>query len=251
MQLFDDGARGLRRHGDAAPEQILRAGIARFHHRRHVWQGRRPFRRAHRQRHHLAVPARLQRRRDRQVVVVDAAGHHLGEGLDRTAERNVLHVDAGRDLEPLRRPVRGGSEPGGGEVQHARVRLGGGDEVGERPPAFRGRGDQHARLHAEHGHRNEIVHGIVGQRLVERDGGALRGGQQQERVAVGIGLGCRGGSDRAAGAGAVLDHERLADLPSHLIEHDARDGIAGVAGAHRAHRHDRAVGPILRQRGRR
>jgi hypothetical protein len=115
----------------------------------------------------------------------------------------------------------------------------------ERRPAFRGRGDQHARLHAEHGNRNEVVDRIVGQRLVERGGGTLRGGQQQDGVTVGIGLGGRGGADRAAGAGAVLDHEGLADLLRHLIEHDARDGVGGVAGAHRADRHDHAVWPIL------
>ena len=73
-------------------------------------------------------------------------------------------------------------------------------------------------------------------------------GSTAEGVTTTIG---RGGSERPSGARAVLDHEGLADLLRHLIEHDARDGVAGVARAHRADGEDRAVGPILRVRGRR
>ena len=153
--------------------------------------------------------------------------------------------------QPLAGPVRGGAEAGGGEVQRARVSLGGGHQLGDGRPAFRRCGDQHARLQAEQRDRNEIVQRVVGQTLVQGDGRALRGRQQQDGVAVRIGLGGRGGSDRPSGASAVLDHEGLADLLRHLIEHDARNGIGGVACAHRADGHDRAVGPILRQRGRR
>jgi hypothetical protein len=69
------------------------------------------------------------------------------------------------------------------------------------------------------------------------------GRQQQDGVAVLIGLGGRGGSDRPSGASAVLDHEGLADLLRHLIEHDARNGIGGVACAHRADGHGR--GPTV------
>jgi len=53
------------------------------------------------------------------------------------------------------------------------------------------------------------------------------------------------------GAGAVLDHEGLAELLRDLIEHDACDGVAGVARAHRADGQHRAVGPILSERSRR
>jgi hypothetical protein len=171
-----------------------------------------------------------QRGRERQEGEIDAPGHHLGEGIDRTTERNVLYVDPGGEAQALARPVRRGAEPAGGKVQHAGRGLGGVDQVGDRRPAFRRRGDQHARLHAEHGDGNEIVHRIVRQALVQGGVGPLGGRQEKERVTVGIGLGRRGGAGRPAGARPVLDHEGLADLLADLVEHDARDGIGGIAG---------------------
>jgi hypothetical protein len=94
-------ARGVFAGRASPPEQILRVRIAGFHYRRNSRQHRRAFRGAHRQRHDLAVPDIRQRRRDRQIVEVDASGHHFGEGFDRTSERNVLDVDAGRQPQPL------------------------------------------------------------------------------------------------------------------------------------------------------
>ena len=47
----------------------------------------------------------------------------------------------------------------------------------------------------------------------------------------------------------VLDQVSKQIGQSFVIEHDARDGVAGVARAHRADGEDRAVGPILRARG--
>src|SRR5215468_8152615 len=51
---------------------------------------------------------------------------------------------------------------------------------------------------------------------------------QQDGVAVRLGLGDHGRTDRAAAARLVLDDERLAELSRNLVEHDARHGVIGV-----------------------
>ena len=105
-----------------------------------------------------------QRRRDRQIIEVDAARHHLGECLDRAAERDVLDVDVGGEPQALGRHVRGGADARGGEIQRAGLRLGRGDEIGDGLVAFRRCRDQHARLDSEQDHRREIPQRIVRQR---------------------------------------------------------------------------------------
>jgi hypothetical protein len=55
----------------------------------------------------------------------------------------------------------------------------------------------------------------------------------QHGVAVGRGARSGGDSGNAAGAGSVLEHDRLTDLLRYLVEHDARDDVVGVAGGER------------------
>ena len=63
-----------------------------------------------------------------------------------------------------------------------------------------------------HRDRLEVLHRVVGDLLVERRIDRHRGARRhQQRVAVGRGLGDRVDPDLLAGAGPVLDHERLAD----------------------------------------
>ena len=57
-----------------------------------------------------------------------------------------------------------------------------------------------------------------------------RVGADHQGVAVGRGAGDRGGADIAAGAGPVLQHERLAERGLHPILDRADDRIAGAAG---------------------
>lgn len=49
-------------------------------------------------------------------------------------------------------------------------------------------------------------------------------------VAVVLGLDCGSRADVAAGAGFVVDDERLAQRLGELLRHDARDGVVGTAG---------------------
>src|SRR5215813_1009792 len=72
----------------------------------------------------------------------------------------------------------------------------------------------------------------------------------QQGVTVGRRASDRGDAGGAAGARPVLDHERLAELPRHLIEHDATDHVVRGAGRERDGDHDVVRRPGLR-RGRR
>ena len=63
---------------------------------------------------------------------------------------------------------------------------------------------------------------------IHRHGAA---GRLHQRVAVGRGLGGGAGGDHGAGAGAVLDHERLAETLLELLRDRAREQSVPPPGA--------------------
>jgi hypothetical protein len=65
---------------------------------------------------------------------------------------------------------------------------------------------------------------------VERAVDRHRGGGDQDRVAVGGGLGDRAGAEIAAGAALVLDHHVLAEPRPELFPDGARDAVGKSAG---------------------
>jgi hypothetical protein len=68
----------------------------------------------------------------------------------------------------------------------------------------------------------------------------------KDAVAVRLGLGDRSCADRAACAGAVLDHDGLAEFSRKPIEHQSRHDIGGAAGAKGNGRLDKARRPGFR-----
>ena len=94
--------------------------------------------------------------------------------------------------------------------------------------------------------RRKILHGIIGQLLVQRLVDGERGrGRHQQRVAVGLGFGDLLGAERGAGARLVLDDDGrvkpaldlVGDQPAEKIggaagriRHDHLDGTAGIGG---------------------
>ena len=54
-------------------------------------------------------------------------------------------------------------------------------------------------------------------------------------MAIGLGARDRLGRHHATGAGAVVDHHRLAELAGQLLGHDAGSQVAHAAGAERHH----------------
>ncbi len=86
----------------------------------------------------------------------------------------------------------------------------------------------------EQRHRRQILGRIEGHRLVDRRiDGHQAGRRQQHRGAVGRRLGDRVAADVAPGAGAVLDHDRLAKALGHLLADDAAQHVDRAAGRER------------------
>lgn len=96
----------------------------------------------------------------------------------------------------------------------------------------------------------EIAGRVIGDPLDHAGRHGVCGRQSKDCVAIGIGLGDRIGRDRAARAGPVLKHERLANALGDLIEHEARDDVVGAAWRQSDDHADRLVRiAALRQRG--
>ena len=110
-----------------------------------------------------------------------------------------------------------------------------------------GGGDHgHVRNRPEGNDGGKVARRIIGHIRIGGGRGRVGGGVDQDRVAVGVRLGDHGGADRAAGAAAVLHHDRLTQLARERIEHDASDDVEGTAGRERNHRPDGLGRPILR-----
>jgi hypothetical protein len=113
-------------------------------------------------------------------------------------------------------------------------------------------GDQHHRHGSNQADGREILARVVTGVGIETWIDRHRAGvTEQERVAVGLGLGDRPGAERAAGAAAVVDHDVLLERDRKLFRNDASDRIDAAA---RRERHDKRDGPrrpALRRCGRR
>ena len=110
---------------------------------------------------------------------------------------------------------------------------------------------QGVRRRADPADRREIRARIVADIAVEARSDRERAGiSQQDGVAVGRALRDRAAADGAAGAAAVVDHDRLAEHLAHLVGDDAPDDGGAAAGRERHDQRDRPVGIVLRAGGR-
>ncbi len=105
-----------------------------------------------------------------------------------------------------------------------------GDELGNR---FRGK----RRIHHHHvgrahdaGDRRDVAEEIEAEPIVERRVDGVRRADHQQRVAVGRRVHDRFGGDVAAGAGAVLDDELLAEPVRQPLRHQPRHDVERAAG---------------------
>jgi hypothetical protein len=92
-------------------------------------------------------------------------------------------------------------------------------------------------MHHDHFRRgDDLAHGREARERIIGDLGFDDGLNDQvligkkDRVAICRRLRRRGGADRAAGAGEVLDIELTAEALRQLLRHDARDRVARTAG---------------------
>jgi hypothetical protein len=90
----------------------------------------------------------------------------------------------------------------------------------------------------------EIAHRIVGRALRQQRRDDVRGDtRDDQRVAVGRGLGGEIGADRAARAGAVLDDEARLQTLRELLRDEAAERVGGAARRERRDDPDGPVGP--------
>ena len=177
--------------------------------------------------------------------------HRVGDRRRAAAIGHVQHLDAGHLLEHRGAQMIGRAGPGrrigdlagigfrvGDELRHGvrrhrRVHHHGVGHIGEQ----RERGEI---LHAveRHGGEQSVVHGVHAH------------GVEQDGVAVGRRARDRAGADVAGGAGAVLDHDRLAHRLMQMLADDARQDVGRAAGRPRHDQRDRTARIGLREGGR-
>ena len=221
-------------------------------HGRHVRHRGRAGRAGHRERLDLAA--------------LDQAldGLHRGDGhrhvagddvADRLAAALVGHVHglhAGLVHEHLEVEMRDGADAGGGEVHLLRHGLRIGEQLRHGLDRHVVGDDQRRRRRRKPGHRVVLRDRIeVGLRfLVERLADGDRVLRKQQRVAVRIGGGDVVPGDIAAGAGPVLDDDRLAERLLQIVGNLPREGVGRAAGHEGDDEMDRLVGVgALRRRG--
>ncbi len=108
--------------------------------------------------------------------------------------------------------------------------------------------DDEIRIARQQRDRREVLHQIVRQRIDRAVGGVRAEVPADDGVAVGRGARDAGGADRAAGAGDIFDHQRLAERDAHPLAEIADDGVGRPAGRERHDHRDRPVRIILRRR---
>ena len=229
VQHGDDVGRGVFGRADAGKT----AGLITRHEVCHRWNVRQHVqagRGRDRQRAQAAGLDVLDRLRHRTENHLDLAADQVG-GRGRAAPiGDVDQVHPGHHLEELAGNVLRGAGAGRPVVDLARVGLGIGDEFGDRLGGDR-------RMHHDDvgqprgaDNRRDVPNEVETEIAVERGIDRVRGHDLQQRVAIGGRSGDRLGPDVAAGAGAVLDDELLAEAIRQPLTHQPRLDVGGSAG---------------------
>ena len=167
------------------------------------------------------------------------------ERLEAAFERHVDRVEAGAQAQALGAPVASRCATPADANDH-RALLRGVGELPERLDAFRRRDHDDVGHDAEVRDRGKIARALYGAFGYDRRRHRMRGGMDQDRVAVGLRLRDHRRADRAAGAAAVVDDDRLAERGGERIGDDAPEDVDRRAGAERDDRADGSGRPLLR-----
>ena len=200
----------------------------------------------HRQRAQRSARDMAEGRGNRAEHHRDMAAQEIGHGRSGPPIRNMDQLEAGRGGQQLSRQMADRANAGRAIVERAGMVLGIGDQLGDRV-------HRQARMHHQHGRRQsdpadgcEVLARIKARTGVQARADRQRAGiAKQERVAVGRAARDRARPDRAAGAAAVLDHDRLAERLAHLLGHDPPHDRGRAAGWERHHQRDRAGRIVL------
>ena len=230
VEALHDVARRRLGCNEAEPAFVVGAADALLGKGRHIRQAGRPLgrgdgQRPQRTRFHLRCRHRDVGHHQRQL-----ATQHVGDGRRLAAIRDVGQANAGGELEQFGRHVRRRAHAARPVVDRARLGFRHVDQLTQRLGLERWRDDQHHRRGTEHGDSGDVSQGVEVDRFVEdwRHGhGRLRG--QHQGGAVGRRLGEHVGSDKPAGAGAVVDQHGAERAAGKLLGDEAgRDVIAAA-----------------------
>jgi hypothetical protein len=164
-------------------------------------------------------------------AAVANADHHLAGRLVGHDQR----VDACARAEQLAREVLGAPRRDGADVELARILLRRGDDFLQRLVLRVGAGHDHQAEVADRRDHGEVVDRVVGQRFEQRLAHRVAVGQQQQRVAVGLGARHRLRRADAARPGHVLHQHLLAQAVGHLRRDGARGDVGDAARPERQH----------------
>ena len=135
------------------------------------------------------------------------------------------------------------------------ILLGVGHELRDRLGRHGGMNLHHDRQIGDQRQQAEILHGVVGQLLVEqRIEHEDRRRREEQRVAVGLGARRGFGADRALRAGLVLDHDGLLQVAAEIFADHAAEHVGRAARGighdqlDRTHRIFRRMGVAARPR---
>ncbi|SOY51133.1 hypothetical protein CBM2587_A230116 [Cupriavidus taiwanensis] len=228
----------FRLHGDV---------VAQFAQRRHGLPALQALRLGHGQQAHLAgfshgAPAGF----DHDV---DMAAQQRRQRIGAALERDEVELDAGLLLQPPHGDLAERTGADGSHVDLAGVGARVSDEVAEALPRRACRHGDAIDIAGQADDVGKVLDGVVADRLQVRQA-EQRGRDQRQRVAVARRAARhRGGPQRAAHAGLVLDHDRLAQRLRRRQAQRAHLHVGGAAGGEGHDQGDGARGPGLGARG--
>jgi hypothetical protein len=243
VEQRNDVRRRAGRNENAFPGLAVETRIASFGNGRHIGQRFRSGL-AH-GREHADLSAWHQRRRSREPGKSDlrVAGEHRLRCRAGAAVRHMHDVEIERLAETLAEQMRGRSDPGGSVAEFARRRAHQRHQLGHRLCRhFFGIDRKCSRKARGERDRSQILHRIVGHRLIEQWIDDLIIGVDENGVTVGRGMRGFLGANIAAGADNILDKELLTEMLREPFRQQPGKDIARSAGtksdddAHRVRR---------------
>jgi hypothetical protein len=260
VDLQDDVARGLRGCKQSKPGARLVAGNSALGHRGYVGRGCKALQAADPEDLHVSATDRRQRGADAERHQADMAANQVRERWRRAAIMHGLKLQPRHALEQHHVHVERGADPGGAISELARFLTCERNQLADVCRGERRVPEQRLMDAHEPGDRDEVLLLVVGklafavERRVDHERAGLR---EQQRIAIGRGLGDRGSAEHMRCAALVLDDDLLAPalrepLPNRASDHVGHPARSGRDrdgdGAHRIGlRLRRGRGPDARQ----
>src|SRR5262245_48320189 len=138
-------------------------------------------------------------------------------------------IDDGHPLEQFQGQMLWSSDPARGDIDHARIGFGVGDELGHGLDRQRRVHLQHQRLTVDQRNARDVANEIESEIAIERGVDRVRNVGIQERISIGRRLHDDLGADIAPRARTVFNHERLAEAIRQGLRDQTRADIGRPA----------------------